>query len=103
MAVRFAVLTVSDRSSRGEREDLAGPLLKELLTAAGHSVPLAGVVPDEISEITSRLIAWCDGGAVDVILTTGGTGFAPRDVTPEATIGCDSTTGSRHCRSRPRL
>ena len=85
MAVRFAVLTVSDRSSRGEREDLAGPLLKELLTAAGHSVPLAGVVPDEISEITSQLIAWCDGGAVDVILTTGGTGFAPRDVTPEAT------------------
>ncbi len=85
MPVRFAVLTVSDRSSRGEREDLAGPMLKGVLTAAGHSVSQAGIVPDEIFEISGQLIAWCDGGTVDVILTTGGTGFAPRDVTPEAT------------------
>ncbi|MRR29465.1 MogA/MoaB family molybdenum cofactor biosynthesis protein [bacterium] len=85
MAVRFAVLTVSDRSSRGEREDLAGPLLIELLTDAGHSCLPLRVVPDEITDITAQMIAWCDSDMVDVVLTTGGTGFAPRDVTPEAT------------------
>jgi len=85
MAVRFAVLTVSDRSARGEREDLAGPALQAQLTAAGHSVSHTAIVADELAEITAQLTSWCDSGEMDIILTTGGTGFAPRDVTPEAT------------------
>jgi len=85
MAVRFAILTVSDRSARGEREDLAGPALKAQLAAAGHSVLQTAIVADEFTEITDQLTAWCKSREVDIILTTGGTGFAPRDVTPEAT------------------
>lgn len=85
MPVRFAILTVSDRSSRGEREDLAGPALSAQVASAGHMVALTAIVADEFSEITAQLTTWCDSGEIDVILTTGGTGFAPRDVTPEAT------------------
>ena len=85
MAVRFAILTVSDRSARGEREDLAGPALKAQVLTAGHSVSQTAIVADEIAELTNQLTAWCDSGEMDIILTTGGTGFAPRDVTPEAT------------------
>jgi len=85
MAVRFAILTVSDRSSRGERADLAGPALKAFVSAAGHRVSQTAIVADEFAEITTQLTAWCDSGELDIILTTGGTGFAPRDVTPEAT------------------
>ncbi|HEY4693809.1 MAG TPA: MogA/MoaB family molybdenum cofactor biosynthesis protein [Bellilinea sp.] len=85
MTVHFAILTVSDRSSRGEREDIAGPALRAQVASAGHSIVHTAVVADEFSEITAQLTAWCDSGKVDVILTTGGTGFAPRDVTPEAT------------------
>ncbi len=86
MAVRFAILTVSDRSARGEREDLAGPALAAQIAIAGHSVSQKAIVADELTEITDQLTAWCDSGETDIILTTGGTGFAPRDVTPEATI-----------------
>jgi molybdenum cofactor synthesis domain-containing protein len=85
MCLRFGILTVSDRSARGERPDLSGPALVELITARGWKVAQAAVVADDLSALREILSAWADGGGMDVILTTGGTGFAPRDVTPEAT------------------
>jgi len=84
-SIRFGLLTVSDRSARGERADLAGPALKGQLEEAGHQVGLISIVPDDIDSISCILVEWSDNEPVDVILTTGGTGFAPRDVTPEAT------------------
>ena len=83
--VRFGILTLSDRSSRGERADLSGPALANLIQGEGWSVVKQSLLPDDESAIRELLTAWSDGGQIDVILTTGGTGFAPRDVTPEAT------------------
>ena len=85
MMIRFGILTLSDRSARGEREDASGPALARLLEAEGWSVTKQDLLPDDESAIREQLISWADGGDLDVILTTGGTGFAPRDVTPEAT------------------
>jgi len=85
MNLRFGILTVSDRSSRGERVDASGPALVELVQSQGWQVIGQKIVPDEIKEIRIALKTWADSGNMDVILTTGGTGFAPRDVTPEAT------------------
>lgn len=85
MTIRFAILTLSDRSARGEREDASGPALARLIEAEGWSVTKQDLLPDDESAIRERLRTWADGGEMDVILTTGGTGFAPRDVTPEAT------------------
>jgi molybdenum cofactor synthesis domain-containing protein len=82
--VRAAVLTVSDSVHRGTREDLSGPALRSHLEKAGWSV-VSGVVPDEVELISSRLQSLADSGEVDAIFTTGGTGVARRDVTPEAT------------------
>ena len=89
-----AVLTVSDRVSRGERPDEGGPLVAELLKNAGYEVTQTMIVPDEQGRIETALRQWCDREEpVDLIVTTGGTGFAPRDVTPEATIAvCDRLT-----------
>ncbi|MFN3308635.1 MAG: molybdenum cofactor biosynthesis protein B [Anaerolineales bacterium] len=84
--IRFGVLTVSDRSARGEREDASGPALKNAIEEQGGTVVFQVVVADEPSQIGQTLRTWCDSTAVDVILTTGGTGCAPRDVTPEATV-----------------
>ncbi|NIS82092.1 MAG: molybdenum cofactor biosynthesis protein [Anaerolineales bacterium] len=84
--MRVAVLTVSDRSSRGEREDRSGPELQKKLGAQGWRVVESKVVPDERQEIEGVLREWSDAGEVDLILTTGGTGFSPRDQTPEATL-----------------
>jgi molybdopterin adenylyltransferase len=86
MDIRFGILTVSDRSSRGERADLSGPALVEAVRAQNWSVVRSAIVPDELDVIKPTLADWADSGDVDVILTTGGTGFAPRDVTPEATL-----------------
>lgn len=80
----FSVLTVSDRCSRGECNDKSGVLLCELLSEYG-SISEYTVVPDEADEISSALKKMCDEVKSDVVFTTGGTGFAPRDVTPEAT------------------
>ena len=97
-----AVLTVSDRSFRGERPDAGGPLVAQLLTDAGYEVTVTRIVPDEQPEIESTLREICDRGSVQLLVTTGGTGFAPRDVTPEATVAvCDKLTpgipeASRH-------
>jgi len=84
--LRFAILTVSDRSARGERPDLSGPALRQAVEAAGGAVVRAAVLADEYHSLRDALAAWADRGDVDVLLTTGGTGFAPRDVTPEATL-----------------
>ena len=85
MSIQIAILTVSDRSFRGEREDLSGPALQAEVTGLGWQVWRADIVPDEVYRIAGTLAVWADSGQADVILTTGGTGFAPRDVTPEAT------------------
>ena len=81
-----AVLTVSDRSFRGERPDAAGPLVAELLRSAGYEVTAPEIVPDEQGKIEAALCRIADSGTVQLLVTTGGTGFAPRDVTPEATL-----------------
>ncbi len=85
MTLRFGILTSSDRSSRGERPDLSGPALAELVTAQGWTVSHTAIVPDDLDALRETLSTWADSGEMDIILTTGGTGFAPRDVTPEAT------------------
>lgn len=84
MALRAGVLTVSDGCARGEREDVSGRVLEETLRANGYTIGARGVVPDETDAIRDLLIDWC-ADVCDVILTTGGTGFSPRDITPEAT------------------
>ncbi len=83
--IRVGVLTVSDAASRGEREDESGALIAGWCRERGFDVPERDVVPDETHVLARRLTSWADGGGVDAILTTGGTGFGPRDVTPEAT------------------
>lgn len=83
--IRFGLLIISDRSARGERDDLAGPALKSQLESVHYHVAAMTIVPDEITKISDILIQWSDVQQLDVILTSGGTGFAPRDVTPEAT------------------
>lgn len=85
MTLRFGILTVSDRSARGERPDLSGPALVERVTAQGWDVVRTAVLPDDLPGLRETLTAWADEGLLDIILTTGGTGFGPRDVTPEAT------------------
>ena len=85
MTIRFGILTLSDRSSRGERADSSGGVLADLIQTQGWSVVKQAILPDDESAIRAELTEWADNGEVDVILTTGGTGFAPRDVTPEAT------------------
>jgi molybdenum cofactor synthesis domain-containing protein len=85
MTIRFGILTLSDRSSRGERADVSGPALLQLIQAEGWSVVKQDILPDEEITIRQRLIEWTNDGQLDVILTTGGTGVAPRDVAPEAT------------------
>jgi molybdenum cofactor synthesis domain-containing protein len=85
-SVRVSILTVSDRSSRGERPDISGPALYSEVLVKGWAVVKTGIVPDDQDAIAHILKDWADSGLVDLILTTGGTGFAPRDVTPEATL-----------------
>lgn len=85
MTLRFAVLTVSDRSARGERPDASGPALVAAIEGQGWEVKRQEILPDDLRMLRESLAAWADRGDVDIILTTGGTGFSPRDVTPEAT------------------
>ena len=88
-----AVLTVSDRSFRGERPDAGGPLVAEMLKNAGYEVVTTAIVPDEQVQIEEKLRQIADSGEVQLLVTTGGTGFAPRDVTPEATLSvCERLT-----------
>ena len=83
--LRAAVITLSDKGSRGEREDKSGPLIVEMLTAAGYVVEETMILPDEMKPLKAQLIRLADGRQVNLILTTGGTGFSPQDITPEAT------------------
>lgn len=82
---KAAVITVSDRCARGERPDEGGPLVAALLKNAGYELVHTAIVPDEQEEIERVLCEIADQGLADLLVTTGGTGFAPRDVTPEAT------------------
>jgi molybdopterin adenylyltransferase len=83
--MKAAILTLSDRCSTGEREDGSGPALRTWLEERGVTVDCTEVIPDEGQLISQKLIEWADSGNFDLILTTGGTGVSPRDVTPEAT------------------
>ena len=84
--LRAAVITLSDKGSRGEREDKSGPLAAELLAGAGYTVEETLLLPDEETALKAQLIRLADGRQLNLILTTGGTGFSPRDITPEATM-----------------
>ena len=83
--MRVAVLTVSDGCFGGEREDGSGELIVQWCEHQEYELIHRSVVPDEADHISAQLVRWADSGDVDVVLTTGGTGFSPRDVTPEAT------------------
>ncbi|MCL0082260.1 MogA/MoaB family molybdenum cofactor biosynthesis protein [Dehalococcoidia bacterium] len=80
------IITVSDKGSRGERKDESGAVIRDLLSGIGAQVSRYEIVPDERETISARLIEWADGAGIDLILTSGGTGLSPRDVTPEATL-----------------
>ena len=79
-------LTISDKGSRGERQDKSGEVVREILSRIGVRIMNYDIVPDEKELITQKLVTWADEDNLDVIITTGGTGLTPRDVTPEATL-----------------
>ena len=82
----LGILTISDKGSRGEREDKSGEAIREIISQCGARFADYAIVPDEKEVIESKLIEWADKGGMDMIITTGGTGLGPRDVTPEATL-----------------
>ncbi len=84
--INVAILTISDRCSKGERTDSSGPALQDFCGNLGWVVKAQEILPDDEARITARLSDWCDENAIDLILTTGGTGFSHRDITPEATL-----------------
>lgn len=84
--LNFGILTISDKGWRGQRYDESGQTIRERLSSQDSCVAKYEVVPDEKDVIASRLTEWADEGSIDVILTTGGTGLGPRDVTPEVTL-----------------
>ncbi|MCH7589126.1 MAG: MogA/MoaB family molybdenum cofactor biosynthesis protein [Chloroflexi bacterium] len=83
--MKIAILTISDRSARGEREDASGPILVAMVKQQGWRIAKTAIIADDQQGIEDTLIRWVDWDSVDVILTTGGTGFSPRDQAPEAT------------------
>ncbi|MEJ2197488.1 MAG: MogA/MoaB family molybdenum cofactor biosynthesis protein [Desulfuromonadales bacterium] len=83
--MRAAILTLSDKGARGEREDLSGPALSDWLIQKGVLVECISLIADDFEQIVTTLEKWTDSLATDLILTTGGTGVSPRDITPEAT------------------
>jgi molybdopterin adenylyltransferase len=85
MEMRLGIITISDKGSRGEREDLSGAVIKELMEGAGAVMGQYNIIPDEVPVIAAKLAEWADSANFDVIVTTGGTGLAARDVTPDAT------------------
>ncbi|MBQ7886576.1 MAG: MogA/MoaB family molybdenum cofactor biosynthesis protein [Clostridia bacterium] len=86
MKYTAAIITISDKGARGEREDKSGPMLVQLAAEHDFDVTYASIIPDEREEIKAELRKCCDELRVSVVLTTGGTGFSPRDITPEATM-----------------
>ncbi len=83
--IKTGILTISDKGSRGQRRDDSGPAIREALPKENYQVASYEAIPDEADVIARKLTEWADGG-LDLILTTGGTGLGPRDVTPEATL-----------------
>lgn len=86
VSYRVAVITLSDKGFRGERQDESGPLIRQIVEAAGYRVESSTILPDEQELLESELKHLCDQGLADLILTTGGTGFSPRDRSPEAAL-----------------
>ena len=86
MAYKAAVITVSDKGARGERVDTSGPAVAAILKDNGYEVVYTSIIPDERAQISQELIDCCDEKKITLIVTTGGTGFSPRDITPEATL-----------------
>lgn len=84
--IKVGIITVSDKGSRGERVDTSGPLIEEMLKEIDFKVTKYVIVPDEKQLISEAIIEMIDNDKIDLVLTTGGTGFSPRDVTPEATM-----------------
>jgi len=85
MTITIAILTISDRCASGEREDASGAAIAAWASERGHTIAARDVVCDDVDRIVARLLEWCDDAVPKIVLTTGGTGFGPRDVTPEAT------------------
>lgn len=85
MSYRVGIITASDKGARGEREDLSGAVIKEMMVAEGYEIYSQQILPDEREELAAHMHLLCAEG-VDLILTTGGTGFSTRDQTPEATL-----------------
>jgi molybdenum cofactor synthesis domain-containing protein len=83
---RLGILTISDKGWQGQRLDKSSEVIREMFSSSGNRVVNYEIVPDEADVIAGKLAAWADEGGVDVIVTTGGTGMGPRDVTPEATL-----------------
>lgn len=83
--MRVAVLTISDAGARGQRADTSGDAIVRWADGHGYDVSARALVPDEATGISRTLLDWCNGDVADLVLTTGGTGLSPRDVTPEAT------------------
>ena len=98
-----AVITLSDKGAAGEREDTSGPAIKERLESSGYEVVETLLLPDGRGPLKAQLIRLCDQRQLDLILTTGGTGFTPRDVTPEATREGRRARGARHSRGDTRV
>jgi len=86
MKIRAGILTISDKGFHGEREDLSGKVIRELLGRLDSQVVKYDIIPDEMDIISHKLVDWADEGTIDVIITAGGTGLSQRDVTPEATL-----------------
>ena len=86
MSFTAAVITVSDKGYAGLREDTSGPNLCRILKEKGYELTYTGLVPDDMEMIKAELVKCCDELMINLILTTGGTGFSPRDITPEATM-----------------
>ncbi|HJQ21730.1 MAG TPA: MogA/MoaB family molybdenum cofactor biosynthesis protein [Gemmatimonadaceae bacterium] len=83
--MRVAILTVSSAGARGERKDTSGDAIEQWVRDRGHQLAARQLVSDDVNAIVARLLEWCDGDRADLVLTTGGTGLSPTDVTPEAT------------------
>lgn len=86
MAYRAFIITASDSGCAGKREDLSGPAARELLEQAGYQVVRCVILPDDRTLLAQEMVRVCDGDEAELLLTTGGTGFSPRDCTPEATM-----------------
>lgn len=86
MMIKAGVLTISDKGFKGQRKDESGPLVAEILTKAGYIVEKQSIVPDDFEKIVECLITWIDRENLSLIVTTGGTGVSPTDITPEAML-----------------